>query len=148
MNMIALKIGKSIYDCISSFFLLYLDNYPYLKNSQSLAYLLLLLLHMDTHRSKDWHLVSLMQQSLPFLSKRIAGHYTYLWMHFQCHRNRANCLLCNKTYAYNGGTTSNLISHLERKHPSNTKHEEGHQANNSRQLSIGDFAKLAEVSNV
>ena len=34
----------------------------------------------------------------------------------------AQCLLCNKAFVYNGGT-SNLISHLQRKHQSHRKPE-------------------------
>ena len=68
---------------------------------------------------------------------------SYVWKYFRRHQNKADCLLCNKSFAYNGGTTSNLISHLERKHPSSIKPEvEGSQANTTRQLSIRDFGKV------
>lgn len=68
---------------------------------------------------------------------------SHVGKYFCRHLDKADCLLCNKSFTYNGGTTSNLISHLERKHPSSikTKEEEGSRAN-TRQLSIGDFAKI------
>ena len=79
--------------------------------------------------------------SNPPFEKKSRSH---VWKYFRRHQDKADCLLCDKTFSYNGGTKSNLISHLERKHPSiiKSKEEEGCQANTTRQLSIGDFAKL------
>ena len=41
-----------------------------------------------------------------------------VWNHFRRDMKSATCLLCDRTLVYNGGTTSNLLSHLQRKHPS------------------------------
>ena len=41
-----------------------------------------------------------------------------VWKYFHCQIRSAQCLLCKKVLSYNGGTTSNLIKHLEIKHKS------------------------------
>ena len=41
-----------------------------------------------------------------------------VWKHFRRHHRSAQCLLCKKVLSYNGGTTSNLIQHLNKKHQS------------------------------
>ena len=38
-----------------------------------------------------------------------------VWKHFRRHKRSAQCLLCMKILSYNGGTTSNLIQHLNMK---------------------------------
>jgi len=48
---------------------------------------------------------------------------SYVWKYFRRDKCSVQCLLCNKAFVYNGGTTSNLISHLQRKHPSYRKPE-------------------------
>ena len=53
----------------------------------------------------------------------------------------ATCTLCNKTLAYNGGTTSNLHAHLERIHPSNVPHAGREQKPNAAQLTVTQFVK-------
>ncbi len=67
---------------------------------------------------------------------------SYVWKYFQVKRDTgsAQCLLCNKTFTYNGGTTSNLLSHLQRKHPSSAKPgvKEGRQ---TQVPSIESYAK-------
>ena len=65
-----------------------------------------------------------------------------VWKYFRRHQNKADCLLCNKPLAYNGGTTSNLIAHLERKHPSSIKAEVEGSRDATRQLSIRDYGKV------
>ena len=35
-----------------------------------------------------------------------------VWKHFRREKRTAQCLLCKKVLTYNGGTTSNLITHL------------------------------------
>ena len=63
---------------------------------------------------------------------------SHVWKYFKRKKNYAKCLLCSAEYKYNGGTTSNLIAHLERKHPASvtkpatrSKQEEGSQAQQS-----------------
>ena len=51
---------------------------------------------------------------LPFEKATRSG----VWNHFRRGMKSATCLLCDRTLVYNGGTTSNLLSHLQRKHPS------------------------------
>ena len=81
------------------------------------------------------------QSNAALFEKKSTSH---VWKYFRRHQKKADCLLCNKTFCYNGGT-SDLISHLNRKHPSIIKHkeEEGCPANTlTQQLPIGDFTKI------
>ena len=41
-----------------------------------------------------------------------------VWKHFHRHHWSTQCLLCKKILSYNGGTTSNLMQHLNKKHQS------------------------------
>ena len=75
---------------------------------------------------------------------------SYVWKYFRRDKCSAQCLLCNKAFVYNGGTTSNLIYHLERKHPSLRKPEakqEGGQTHTTQQLSMRAFAQAQPRSN-
>ena len=46
-----------------------------------------------------------------------------VWKYFRREKDKAVCLLCQRELVYkaSGGTTSNLLSHLHRKHPVQTK---------------------------
>ena len=56
------------------------------------------------------------------------------------------CLLCKKILSYNGGTTSNLIQHLNKKHQSEVEVQKvettGTEDTTPKQLSITQFGKL------
>ena len=41
-----------------------------------------------------------------------------VWKYFYRQTRSTQCLLCKKVLSYNGGTTSNLLQHLEKKHRS------------------------------
>ena len=45
----------------------------------------------------------------------------YVWKYFRMENCSAHCHLCNKAFVYNDGIMSNLISHLQQKHPSNSQ---------------------------
>ena len=64
-----------------------------------------------------------------------------VWKHFQREKGKAQCLLCNKVLSYNGGTTSNLIFHLNKVHPSSVLVKKDHNESATTQLSIKQFGK-------
>ena len=66
-----------------------------------------------------------------------------VWKHFWRKKRSAQCLLCKKVLSYNGGTTSNLISHLSKMHPSIVRiHKQEKEAMETKQLSIKKCGKL------
>ena len=72
-----------------------------------------------------------------------------VWKQFRREKGKAVCLLCNKTMAYNGGTTSNLKQHLHRLHKPNIQVEaddEDEVQSTTRQLSITQFTSKERSS--
>ena len=73
-----------------------------------------------------------------------------VWKHFRRHKRSAQCLLCMKILSYNGGTTSNLIQHLNTKHQSkvevqkfeNTEDSEP-KAKSYRLYNLGSYARAS-----
>ena len=63
-----------------------------------------------------------------------------VWKHFRREKGKAQCLLCGKVLAYNGGTTSNLMLHLNKLHPSTVRVKKGGESVTT-QLSIKQFGK-------
>ena len=51
--------------------------------------------------------------------------WSAVWKHFRQEKQSMQCLLCKKVLAYNGGTTSNLIGHLQKMHSSSIKVDKG-----------------------
>ena len=64
-----------------------------------------------------------------------------VWKYFKRDKTSAGCSFCLKHDSYNGGTTSNLMPHLERKHTSLIKHEIK-EVSNTTQITLNTFTKL------
>ena len=64
-----------------------------------------------------------------------------VWKHFRREKGKAQCFLCNKVLAYNGGKTSNLILHLNKVHPSSVLVKKDYNESATTQLSIKQFGK-------
>ena len=75
-----------------------------------------------------------------------------VWKHFRRHKRSAQCLLCMKILLYNGGTTSNLIQHLNTKHQSEVEVQKLENTEDSepkaKQLSIIQFGKLRKGKSI
>ena len=66
-----------------------------------------------------------------------------VWKHFRRKKRSAQCLLCKKVLSYNGGTTSNLILHLNKMHPLTVRvHKTEEETMETKQLSIRQFGKI------
>lgn len=67
-----------------------------------------------------------------------------VWKYFCRQKQSAQCQLCRKVLSYNGGTTSNLIQHLNKKHQSVAEFQKVETTADSipKQLSIKQFGKL------
>ena len=73
-----------------------------------------------------------------------------VWKHFRRYKQSAQCLLCKKVLTYNGGTTSNLIQHLRKKHQSEVEIQKVKTAEDTipKQLSITQFRKLQKGKSI
>jgi len=75
-----------------------------------------------------------------------------VWKYFRRQARSAQCLLCKKVLSYNGGTTSNLIKHLEIKHkPEVEVHGETTTPKDTvpaKQLSIMKYGQLCKGKSV
>ena len=66
-----------------------------------------------------------------------------VWKHFRREKRSAQCLLCKKVLSYNGGTMSNMITHLNKIHLSTVRvYKEEKQAMETKQLSIKQYGKV------
>lgn len=67
-----------------------------------------------------------------------------VWKYFCLQKQSTQCQLCRKVLSYNGGTTSNLIQHLNKKHQSVAEFQKVETTADSipKQLSIKQFGKL------
>ena len=64
-----------------------------------------------------------------------------VWKYFRRRQWSAQCMLCKKVLSYNGGTTSNLMQHLNTKHQSQVEVQKPKvKTTEDRQLSITQFA--------
>ena len=76
-----------------------------------------------------------------------------VWKHFRRHHQSAQCLLCKKVLSYHGGTTSNLIRHLNKKHQSEVEVQKVETTEDTTQSSyqlrsLGSYTRASRLASL